>query len=372
MLNVDTAAVRAPTARQLQQKVADVPADEQDAAATRPQALRKSALHQAFDISDDLSALRSSLRRTRAAEADGLDSRDVAWMDHVLEPKGPEKLAALRQQLQQMASQDQATMRALITALFPDPSDVVAVLRLLLADDELQEIRDTLAALHDELLDHPGKAGQHVRAGLNIALKARLHAPQLKATAAQLRETYRHFLAAGEPVESYETWVMLYGFERRGRVVDFIERALATDMYALDPSCSVIEFGALLQRVRQITTLRSADHLLFACCWRDAVFARIGMGQLAFLVAVLTMLRRGRDFRSLVEDLFMQARYALADEDKSRLLQDIRRFLKAMPHALWVDIGAQEAVLDDMDLLLDRAMHQERAQAAGARWMVVR
>lgn len=371
MLAVDTSMARSLAPRQAPQRVQDTPVEQEDAAGTRPQALRKTALHQAFDISDDLSALRSSLRRTRAAESEGAEAADIAWMDHVLEPKGPEKLAALRQQLQQMGSRDQAAMRALLVALFPDPSDAVAVLRVLLAEAELEEIRASLTALHDELLNQPGQAGKHVRAGLNVALKARLHSRQLNATPAQLRHSYREFLGEGEPLDSYETWIALYGFERRSRVVDFIERALAADMYALDPTCSMIEFGALLQRVRQLTTLRSADHLLFTYCWRAEVFRRIGLDQPAFLLAVLTMLRRGRDFRTLVDTLFADARYTLASTDKSRLLQDVRRFLKAMPHALWADIGAQAAVLDEMDALLDQAMRHERDDIRDRRWVAV-
>ena len=84
----------------------------------------------------------------------------------------------------------------------------------------------------------------------------------LAATPAQLRQTYRDFLGDGEPLTSYEEWIALYGFESRTRVVDFIEHAMGADMYALDPSCSRLEFGYLLQRVRQLTMLRSADYLL--------------------------------------------------------------------------------------------------------------
>ena len=371
MRPVDTVMARPLTPRQVPQQIPQGPVEQDDAVGSRSQALRKTVLQQAFDISDDLSALRSSLRRTRSAENEGTEARDVAWMDHVLEPKGPEKVAALRQQLQQMASRDQAAIRALLVALFPDPSDAVAVLRVLLAEAELDAMRETLASLHDELLDPHGMGGRRVRAGLNVALKARLHAPLLKATPAQLRHSYREFLGEGAPLDSYETWIGLYGFERRGRVVEFIERALAADMYALDPSCSMLEFGALLQRVRQLTTLRSADHLLFAYCWQAAIFKRMGVDQPAFLLAVLTMLRRGRDFRSLIDTLFAEARYTLASEDKSTLLQNIRRFLKAMPHALWADIGAQTAVLGEMDALLDQSMRHERDAVGDRRWVAV-
>ena len=374
MLPVDSAAARSFSTQRAPKPQVDA---AQDDAATRTQdrapALRRTALHQALYLSDDFTALGASfgLRRSQSAEADGGDVRDAAWLDHVLDPKGPQKLAALKLQLQQLPVRDAAALRALISGLFPDPSDAVAVLRLLLSEAELEEIRAELAEVHDQLLQSAGQDGRPVKAGLNVALKARLHASPLKATAAQLRQSYRDFIGCPDPLESYALWLELYGFERRHRVVAFIQSALTADMYALDPGCSRLEFGQLLQRVRQLTTLRSADHLMMTHCWDAVTMGRLGIDAPMLLSALLRMMRQQGGIGQLLSELFARARHALDLADKRRIAQRMRRFLKALPHALWPDIGLQTQADDDVDALLAQALRHERAQSAGTSWKVV-
>jgi len=370
MASIDTSVSRTVSSqRAILPKAVEINTEDNDTTSERATSLRKTALHQAFELNDDLSGLLSSLRRSRAREADGSDMREQVWLDHVLESKGPEKLAALRLQLKQLPVKDVAAMRALIATLFPDPSDAVAVLRTLMSEAELEDIRNELATLHDELLDQPDGKGRKVRAGLNVALKARLNAAPLAATAPQLRHTYQEFLEGGEPLDAYEQWVELYGFARRSRVITFIEQALAADMYALDPSCTRVEFGLLLQRVRQLTTLRSADHLLMASCWQPALMTRIGVDQHTLLSALLRMVRHGGGLADLMAGIFSGMRFTLTIEEKARFVQSVRRFLKAIPHALWVDIGLQLQVMEDVETVLDRVLKHERSHSRGARWV---
>jgi type III secretion protein W len=330
-----------------------------------------SVLHQALAMSDDLAGLVSSMRRNRTRDADEGSHLAQAWLDHVLDPKGQEKLAALRLQLKQLASVDHATLRGLLSALFTDPSDVVAVLRTLRSSAELEEFAGILDELEQELMDGGPAQGRGVRAGLNVALKARLHAGRLAASPVQLRQSYREFLGVGEPLDCYEEWIALYGFERRSRVVDFIEHAMAADMYALDPSCSRIEFGQLLQRVRQLTTIRSADHLLLACCWDAVMMPRIGVTQPALLSALFALVRQGGGLRQLFDSVFQQVTYALDAADKVRFAQSMRRFLKAVPHGLWQAVEQQVQAQQELEALLSAALEVERQQAGGRHWMAV-
>lgn len=330
-----------------------------------------SVLHQALAMSDDLAGLVSSMRRNRARGADEGSPVTQAWHEHVLDPKGPEKLAALRLQLDQLSSVDLATLRGLLSALFTDPSDAVAVLRTLRSGAELEELAEILDALEQELMDGDPVRGMAVRAGLNVALKARLHANRLAASPVQLRQSYREFLDIGKPLDSYEEWIALYGFERRSRVVDFIEHAMAADMYALDPSCSRIEFGQLLQRVRQLTTIRSADHLLLACCWDAVMMPRIGVTQPALLSALFALVRQGGGLRNLFDSVFQQVTYALDAADKVRFAQNLRRFLKAVPHGLWQSVEQQVEAQQELEGLLSAALDVERQQVGARHWTAV-
>jgi len=345
-------------ARPVASKSVDPLSEERETEKAPAASLRRSALATALAMSDDMSGLVASMRRARAKDDGASDVRGQAWLDHVLDEHAPEKVSQLRQQLRHLGAADVAGARELLQQMFPEPSDMLAVLRALLADAELEGLRELLAALYEELATAPG--GRRARGGLNAALKARLQAPHLRATARQLRRSYQDFLAGSEPIDTYELWIELYGFDRRTRVLDFIEQALAADMYALDPSCSRLEFGYLLQTVRRLTTLRSADHLLLQHCWQADLMARLGAMQPDLVAALLRMVRNGGGLAELFQGLLAGASYVWSLPEKVRFAQGIRRFLKALPHGLWDDIGLQLQALDEVDVLLERMLSQER------------
>lgn len=366
MAAIDTAAVRVaayPPRTGSGRSPLPATGEAEDTRVSRP-AARKSALMQALELNDDLSGLVSSMRRGRMREETRDDVRGQSWQDHVLDPKGPEKLASLRELLHRTPQPDPATLRALIETLFPEPGDALAVLRTLIAETELEATHGVLRRLHDTLLE---QAGTEARAGLNVALKARLNAPRLQTSAQRLRRTYLEFLADGDALDAYTLWIDLYGFEHRARVVEFIEQALAADMYALDPSCSRIEFGHLLQRVRQLTSLRSADAQLMAHCWQPLAMARIGVDPPTLLRALLGVVREGGGVQRLFQQVFAGIRHALDSREKAELVQGVQRFLKALPHGLWSHVGLQVQAIDEIDALLDAAIRSEQACAPAQR-----
>ncbi|MEI2260066.1 type III secretion system gatekeeper subunit SctW [Stenotrophomonas indicatrix] len=320
-------------------------------------------------MNDDLSGLVSSMRRARSRD-DGTEALGgYTWMDHVLDEQGPQKVAQLRQQLREQGVPAPAILRSLIEQFFPDASDALAVLRSLIADDELRELQGILGKLHEEMT--LGLGGKAARAGLNVALKARLQAARLKATPGQLRRSYQDFLADLDPLDTYELWIDLYGFERRAAVIDFVEQALAADMYGLDPSCSRLEFGRLLQAVRTLTALRSADQLLQLHCWSPPLMARLQVQQRQLLAALIAMVRSGGGLQALFANLLTGAGVLMDSSEKVNFAQSIRRFLKALPHGLWADIGLQLQALAEVEALLDRALIQERLRQGGMHRVVV-
>jgi type III secretion protein W len=357
-----------PVSRPVAPKGAGPVSDDRDNDNVRTPAQRKSALGTALEMHDDLSGLVSSMRRSRARDERDSDIHGHGWLDHVLDEDAPEKLVQFRLQLNGLGTPQLATLRTLLLQYFPDTSDAVAILRCLLAENELNELlRERLQQLHDGLLQ--GSDAQATCGGLNVALKARLNSPRLRASARQLRRSYRDFLAGQEPLDSYELWIDLYGFDRRAMVVDFIEQALASDMYALDPSCSRVEFGELLSTVRQLTTLRSADQLLFKHCWHPQLMTALGVDRPQLLAALLAVVRDGGGLPALFSSVFAAARYTLSDTDKAVFAQGMWRFLKALPHGLWAEVDLQLGALTEVEQLLDRAIVQEQSRgAARRRW----
>ena len=117
----------------------------------------KSSLASALEMADDLSILKTSLRRRRDGEGESVSSE--AWVDHVLEDHAEERYIQLKGVLAK-GYDAMATFRSMLNQLFPDPSDMASVLQALLADEETaEELRSELEALLSSL-----KEGGDVRA----------------------------------------------------------------------------------------------------------------------------------------------------------------------------------------------------------------
>lgn len=318
----------------------------------------KSALHTALEMSDDLAILKTSLRRRRDGEGDSVSSE--AWIDHVLEDQAEEKYIELKSVLSQSQG-GMSLFRSMLSQLFPDPSDAAAVLRAFLLDEEIAgDVRTELERLLAELLG--GQDARAARAGMNIAVKARLSAGRMRVSAKRLRAAYRDFLERELAITSlYELWIEQYGFDYRFNVVDFIESALAADMYALDPSCSRIEFGQLLQSSRSLATLRSSDNTILKHCWLESIMTRIAVEPADLIRSIFDIVRNGGGLPALLLNAWSSGKFAWNIEEKSQLAQGLRRAMKAIPHDLWLDPLLQQQALDEIDLWCTRTMRLESA-----------
>jgi len=146
-------------------------------------------------------------------------------------------------------------------SLFPDESDLVLVLTELVRQKKAKGIKQaTLEAALEQAIRRADP--KRLKAGINVALKARLFGARMATSPAALRQCYRQFLENLDlSVSLYQGWVTDFGVERRAQVVEFIESALFADMHAHDPSCTRPEFGAVLAALRQLRMLRSSDEL---------------------------------------------------------------------------------------------------------------
>jgi type III secretion system protein len=347
-----------------------LPARQNNAAAqaegdgdTRTQApppRRPSATALALSMADDLSALASSLRNRRDAQQGVGSGAPDAWIDHVLDEKVHQKLSGFREQLGGMRSPSQ--VMSLLKQLFPDPSDVLAVLRALMGDDELEAMRELLELTHAQLLQEQEAqgTGAAMRGGANVAVKARLAARSGQLSARQLRQTYRDFL--GNPQDfggEYIGWIEQYGFQRRALIVDFMEHALAADMCSLDPSASSREFGYLLGQVRRLTVLRSVDQLLVHEMERTGLLARMATSAEAVVIGLMDVVRGLQDWRGLFSGPLAGARISLGLGQRARLLQALRRAVKDLPDGIWTVPEARATALDQLETIVVESMKRE-------------
>lgn len=343
-----------------------------DALATSGRSSQKNALHTALSMQDDLSALIASLQRRRDGQRSGGTGEAQAWIDHVLDDEVHSKITDLRALLDGLRSPVQ--LLTLLKQFFPDPSDMLAVLRALLADDELEELRELLRASLEQLLAEQAGQGTAaaMRGGVNVAVKARLAARGSRFSARALRQSYRDFIGNHQDcVGEYAGWIATFGFERRAQVVDFMEQALGADMYSLDPSASHLEFGRLLRQVRNLAVLRSTDQLLVQEATRDRLLARLSTTAEAMVGGLLDVVRGLQDWAGLFAGPLAEVRVALSAPERARLVQALRRALGGLPDAVWSDEYARERTADALEELVVESMKRERRLSGHAGGMTV-
>lgn len=364
-INSPAPAVRVLPARQ---SAAQQTEGNDDNRTQAPAPRRPSASAMAHLLADDLSMLLAAkLSQRRNSQQGGpAAAATEAWIDHVLDEKVHQKLSGFREQLGGMRSPSQ--VMSLLKQLFPDPSDVLAVLRALLAEDELEAMRELLEATLEQLLEDQAAQGNGaaMRGGANVAVKARLASRNGQLSARALRQSYRDFL--GNPQDcagEYIAWIEQYGFERRAVIVDFMEQAIAADMFSLDPSASLLEFGYLLGQVRKLAVLRSVDQLLVDDIQRTGLLTRMATRADAVVVGLLDVVRGLQDWKGLFTGPLAAARVALATEQRVRLIQALRRALKDLPDAIWVGPEAREVAMQQLETMVVESMKRDRGHTGG-------
>ncbi len=345
------------------QAPAQVQADADSAAAAdtgASHARRPGMLATAMNMQDDLSALVATLQRRRDNAASGSSGSSTAWVDHVLDEQADDKLARFRQGLADVRGG--AAVLQLLRGLFPDPSDALAVLRALMADDELEDVREALADALAQLLDEQQAQGlgAALRGGANVAMKARLASSEGMPGARALRQAYRDFLAARDALGQYAAWMALHGLQQRGRVLDFIEQAVTADMLALDPSGSLREFGQLLHKVRQLAMLRSVDHALVRECSRLRLAERGIASSDALVQGIIAVMRGLMPWPELFQTVLPAMRVLLDARERTVLAHALHRAVHGMPDAAWADDTARADVLAELETLVAASIGQER------------
>lgn len=317
--------------------------------------------------SDEMAAaLRAQFRR-RADVADKLENAGEHF-DRVLEDDVVPRANAV-QNLAGQAGRSLAWLLAQAREHLPDDSDLVLVLRQLLQRQHLPAAtRQRLTAILQSL--QAQAAPKRLKAGINCALKARLFGKSMALRPGLLRETYRSFLEQqGDALDSYEDWIALYGFAQRSPVLDFIEAALLCDIDALDPSCSRLEFGALLNLLGQLKTLRSADAGFVLRLVNDDWIAGFNGSEADWLVFLLGLLRWPDELGQLLHDLLGDRLLDTGQAERGALLYQLRLTCAQLPPVLYGDEQAPLRVAAQFERLSGLAQARELIErhAAAAR-----
>ena len=329
-------------------KVAEAPDDDASPAAN---------VQRFVENSDEMAAsLRSQFRRRGdfGSKFEGLAESFERVLDEDVIPKA--------RQIQSLAKLAECSIEWLLAqarGLFPDDSDLVLVLRELLREKVMAEAtRLRLEALLQQVLvQSPPK---RLKAGINSALKAKLFGKAMALRAALLRDTYRSFLESeGGPIESYEDWIAIYGYQHRGSVLEFIESALLTDIDAQDPSCSHDEFGQLLKKLGDIKRLRSVDVVFIRGLLAEEQICRHNASEPDLLVFMLGLLQFPEELDHLLSGLFGGRLLLVTHHERAQLLQLLRLTCLRLPLELFGDDQALERIAEQFTHLADLVFAHE-------------
>ncbi|PMY35960.1 YopN family type III secretion system gatekeeper subunit [Pseudomonas sp. GW456-L14] len=343
-----TQMLRAQQGNEPQVKAAEVPDDDATPAAS---------VQRFVENSDEMAAsLRSQFRRRGdfGSKFEGLAESFERVLDEDVIPK-----ARQIQSLAKLAERSIEWLLAQARGLFPDDSDLVLVLRELLRAKVMAEAtRQRLEALLQQVLaQSPPK---RLKAGINSALKAKMFGKALALRAALLRDTYRSFLESeGGPVESYEDWVAIYGYQHRSSVLEFIEAALLTDIDAQDPSCSRDEFGQLLKKLGDLKRLRSVDAMFVRRLLGDQLVCRHNASEPDWLVFLLGLLQFPDELEQLLSGVLGERLLLVEHHERAQLLQLLRLICLALPLELFGDDEALERIAGQFTDLADLVFARE-------------
>ncbi|MBG6245650.1 hypothetical protein CS369_14250 [Candidatus Symbiopectobacterium sp. 'North America'] len=209
------------------------------------------------------------------------------------------------------------------------------VLRELLYRRNLDEIRrKRLKALLSQVEKEADP--KRLKAGINVALKARLLGSTLKMTPTLLRESYRSFLANDDTdLMQYQTWISTYGVENRGILTTFMEDALLADIDAADPSCSHSEFFFLQERIKQIKRIRSSDILFVQGLLKNPLIRDVYEKEETWLLLLFGMIEHSDDVDMLLSQIVGHHLRFAENKNRAVVLQMIYYYCKKLPHEVF-------------------------------------
>ena len=319
------------------------------------------ALLQRFaESTDEMSAAMAQFRNRRDLEKKTGAAAESSF-DRVLDEDVHGKVDQIMKAVKGTANINIDDLLRFVKSLFPDDSDLVLVLREMLRRRGLDKV---VKGRLEKLLEHAEQQAdpKKLKAGINVALKARLFGKALDMSPALMRESYRNFIESeSHEVLIYQDWIISYGSEHRTIVVDFMESALISDIDALDPSCSNIEFGDLLGRIGQLKLLRSSDIAFVRTLLNTPLVKEINDVERDWVFFMLGLLQHAASFGDHFANLVRQQEL-LKRSKLSRLLQLIYRACKKIPQELFFEHMDKENLEQELGRMASETWQQENAE----------
>ena len=307
---------------------------------------------------DEMTAFITQIRNRRDLEKRADFFSDIG-LDYVLDEQAVEKIDALIPLLKNEAKNNPDLLLHYARRAFPDESCLISALRVLLRMRKffLDEVETISQAL--ELAEEQAEP-KSTKAGINVALKARLYSKKLKMSPTSVRRAYRDFIQSDDPeLMIYEKWLVFYGAERRHIIIDFMEKAVLTDLEASDPSCNDAEFGFLLSRLSNIKLIRSGDIIFIEGVNANAVLTHWGYPVDKWLLFLLSAIYEPDDIYQSIKDLGGTQLLTATEKEKAVFIQSLYVALSKVPETIFLDAAHRETLLENLRVLIgDISLHE--------------
>ncbi|EEG87577.1 type III secretion outer membrane pore, YscC/HrcC family [Proteus penneri ATCC 35198] len=184
--------------------------------------------NQLADIADDMSMVVTQFSQRYGKWLDKKANRGKSTL-YITEDGSDKKLNKALLMFKKSGQSIQELL-AYLRQMFPDESDLVMVLRELLRKKKLGAQLD--AGIENEiarLLE--GKNAKNIKAGINIALKAKTFAKLLALNPTVLRDLYRSYINLDiEPIFFFQMWMEEYDIKQCTIILTFLSQSLLCDM----------------------------------------------------------------------------------------------------------------------------------------------
>lgn len=310
---------------------------------------------------DEMSAAMAQFRNRRDYDKKSGASGDTVF-DQVLDDNVAPKFDKLVKILKGTEGNNIENLLRQARAFFPDDSDLVLVLREMLRRRDIDEIvRKRLKNLLSKVEKEADP--KRLKAGINVALKARLFGKKLMMSPALMRESYRDFLESDQgEIELYKEWITIYGIEKRGIVINFMEDSVLADIDSADPSCSHIEFGYLLGRIGQVKLIRSCDIVFIKNILNNILIRDFNKEEGDWLYFMFSILDNPQHLSKLLEEVLGDYIRFARKHDCATLLQTIYIACKRLPHEVFSQPEHRDDLLSKFENIADKTLFQENIE----------
>ncbi|KVD78008.1 type III secretion protein [Burkholderia sp. ABCPW 14] len=315
---------------------------------------------QMAEVEDEMGSVIAQFGRFRTSERKTRRSEDF---ERILDSEPEEKLGDLGKALEG-AKADLATLMREARQRFRDDSDLLLAFRELRRRKKIEgEPVDLIEKAIDEVLKEGDQ--KQIKAGINVALKAKVFGMRMQLDPARLRQLYRQFLEFdGTPLVVYEDWIEQFGACRRKRIMEYVGAALTCDMQSLDPSCGCpVEFGPLLGTLGNVRMLSSSDELFVGRMLGDTLARENRYSEESALRLMLGGLQQPFDIETVVLDVLGSTFASLDPRSRCELMQLVVRGFASIPLALYDELEARHALVAKLQDMLGELYVRERRRA---------